>query len=330
MVLRNTQVISETDFIKKSERNATPANDADRVPRFESDGFLDPNFIKFGSFGDGSDGDVTISSPTTLTRDMYYNNLTVNSTLTTNGYRIYVKNTINGTGTVDWGTPNNGTVGLASLNRGTGGTQSGAGVMKSAAGSDGGGNTGGGTVQTVGQLGSAGATGGSGEGASPSSDPTPPASPTKEGIMSFSTYLWMICQGMYQKADGTFGYLTNNGSGGGGKTGNGGTTSALSGGGGAGASGGSPLICAKTWAGTFIIKSVGGNGGNGHNNSIGDGGGGAGGNGGCPIIVYFIKTWTGTYNIAGGNGGTNGGGAGQAGNNGNVGTAYEINLALML
>src|SRR5258708_7049394 len=41
------------------------------------------------SFGDGSDGTVTISSgTTTLARDMYYNNLTINGSgaLVTNGY----------------------------------------------------------------------------------------------------------------------------------------------------------------------------------------------------------------------------------------------------
>ncbi|MBM3131956.1 MAG: hypothetical protein FJZ95_02840, partial [Chloroflexi bacterium] len=44
-----------------------------------------------GTFGDGSDGDVTISADTDLTRDMYYNTLTVNSTkiLSTKGYRIF-------------------------------------------------------------------------------------------------------------------------------------------------------------------------------------------------------------------------------------------------
>jgi len=31
-------------------------------------------------FGDGSDGDVTITGDTTLTRDMYYHNLTINAT----------------------------------------------------------------------------------------------------------------------------------------------------------------------------------------------------------------------------------------------------------
>jgi len=45
------------------------------------------------SYGDGSDGNVTISSGvTTLTKDMYYNNLTINGTGQINivGYRIFV------------------------------------------------------------------------------------------------------------------------------------------------------------------------------------------------------------------------------------------------
>ena len=55
-------------------------------------------------FGDGNDGDATISSNTSLTTDVFYNNLTVNSgvTLDTNGYRIFVKGilTLTGTGKV--------------------------------------------------------------------------------------------------------------------------------------------------------------------------------------------------------------------------------------
>ena len=52
--------------------------------------------------GDGADGDVTISGNTTLTRDMFYNSLTVNAgvVLTTDGYRIFVKGTCNVLGTV--------------------------------------------------------------------------------------------------------------------------------------------------------------------------------------------------------------------------------------
>ena len=47
-------------------------------------------------YGFGQDGDVTIASNTTLTRDMYYNNLTINSScdLDTNGYKVFVKGTL--------------------------------------------------------------------------------------------------------------------------------------------------------------------------------------------------------------------------------------------
>ena len=54
-------------------------------------GFLDaPDPI----YGTGGDGDATISSNTTLTTDMYYNNLTINDNifLNTGGYRLFVKN----------------------------------------------------------------------------------------------------------------------------------------------------------------------------------------------------------------------------------------------
>lgn len=54
------------------------------------------------AFFDGSDGNVTISTNTTLTRDMYYNNLTINNgiTLTTGNYKVFVKNTLSGTGKI--------------------------------------------------------------------------------------------------------------------------------------------------------------------------------------------------------------------------------------
>ena len=45
-------------------------------------------------YGSGMDGNVTISSNTTLTRDMYYNNLDVNAgiVLDTAGFRVFVRN----------------------------------------------------------------------------------------------------------------------------------------------------------------------------------------------------------------------------------------------
>ena len=47
-------------------------------------------------YGFGQDGDVTLTSNTTLSRDMYYNDLTINSgvTLDTNGYRVFVRGTL--------------------------------------------------------------------------------------------------------------------------------------------------------------------------------------------------------------------------------------------
>lgn len=53
-------------------------------------------------YGMGNDGNVTISSNTALSRDMYYNNLTINSNihLNTNGFRIFVKGTLTLDGSV--------------------------------------------------------------------------------------------------------------------------------------------------------------------------------------------------------------------------------------
>ena len=53
-------------------------------------------------FGTGLDGNVTITSNTFLTGDMYYNNLTVNSgsTLFTNGFRVFVKDTLTNNGVI--------------------------------------------------------------------------------------------------------------------------------------------------------------------------------------------------------------------------------------
>ena len=47
-------------------------------------------------YGGGQDGTVVIASNTSLSRDMYYNNLTVNNGvhLNTNGYRVFVKGTL--------------------------------------------------------------------------------------------------------------------------------------------------------------------------------------------------------------------------------------------
>ena len=136
MGLNNGQTIDQTDFVTESTRNVVPASDLNKVPKLNSTARVDGVFIA-EDFGDGSDGDVTISSPTTLTRDMYYNNLVVSNTLTTDGYRIFVKNTISGSGTIKWGTATPG--GNASgTTPGAAGAATGSGPYKNNAGGIGG------------------------------------------------------------------------------------------------------------------------------------------------------------------------------------------------
>ena len=75
--------------------------------------------IPWASLGDGGDGNLTISSgTTTLVRDMFYNNLTINGTgsIYTNGYRIFVK------GILDL---SNAPIGAINFNGGNGGNASG-------------------------------------------------------------------------------------------------------------------------------------------------------------------------------------------------------------
>jgi len=45
MTLRTGQDIVQGDFIKESEKNSTPANDADRVPRLETNGKVSPVYL---------------------------------------------------------------------------------------------------------------------------------------------------------------------------------------------------------------------------------------------------------------------------------------------
>lgn len=108
-------------------------------------------------YGDGSDGAVTISGNTTLSRDMYYSSLTVNNGITLNT----AGNIIRVTGT----TANSGTI-TDSTNGGTGGT---AGSGGASVGSGANGNNGGdgqpgtaGTVKNGYQAGSGGYGGGGG------------------------------------------------------------------------------------------------------------------------------------------------------------------------
>lgn len=308
-------------------------------------------FSTLVGMGDGSDGDVTISAPTTLTRNMYYSNLVVDSTLTTAGFQIFVSGTISGTGTIDFGAANNGStpanpVSNTAVAGGAGGTTSGSGFLKTTAGAQGGtapdgGLTGYGQSTAAAQtpcIGSAGAVGGVG-GSGQDGTPVAPTAGSASYIRKFGT---LLSEALYPLTPNSSGLLIvpiSQGQATGGSSG--GSDDAFTGsgcagsGGGGGASGGIVFIAANTWSGTFTIKALGGNGGNGANAystgvaNVGGGGGGAGGNGGVSIVIYGTKTWTGSYDLTGGTGGSGGTGAGGGGNgtsgsSGATGTSYEI------
>jgi hypothetical protein len=96
-------------------------------------------------YGNGSDGTVTIATNTTLTRDMYYLNLTINSgvMLNTAGFKVFVKNTLTLNGGIGNGTLSGSTVGEPSSTVSDGtlsGTSNSTSLTYSVGGSGGGGN----------------------------------------------------------------------------------------------------------------------------------------------------------------------------------------------
>lgn len=328
--------------IKKSTSNALESNDLSvgQIVTVAYDGtnfqLLAHNDPIFGAFGDGSDGDVTISAPTTLTHDMYYNNLVVTSTLTTAGYRVFVRGTISGAGTVQAGA---GTAGSGV----TGGAAA-AGYFSNTAGSNGGaastaGTAGTSPTYTLGSnspagTGTGGASGNGNAGAA-SGGAGSRNIPYEFGKLAFTT-LHGVIFGQTSLAK----IVAQPGAPGGGGGGNTGSNNGGAGGGG-GASGGVVFIAARIWAGTFTIKALGGAGGNGTvgtnggNYGGGGGGGGNGGNGGVSIVVYLTKTWSGTYTLTGGAAGTGAAGgtgsttAGVIGSNGTAGedgSHYEYSI----
>ena len=278
--------------------------------------------------GDGSDGDVTISADTTLTRDMFYNSLVVNSTkvLTTAGYRIFIKNTVTINGTIRCnggagGAGGAGTTSSADNSQGAGGAAGTAGsstptgiisggvagvaggVGAGAAVPAGSGNSGTNSTNSIGM--SSGVSGGTGglngmSGGNPAGIGGSGGSTTTKVIpRAFSCAFDTSYNGSLLTAN------AGSGSGGGGSIAasfSGGDTNARcggsGGGGGSGGSGGILPIYAKNIvvSSTGSIEAKGGNGGNGGNGadqSTGSnrrygGGGGGGGAGGTGGIIILV------------------------------------------
>lgn len=320
--------LTVADDAGSSEIDVTITNTAPAVPEVE----------QLARYGDGSDGDVTIAVNTTLTRDMYYNNLTINNaiTLDPSGWRIFVKNTLTNNGTI----ARNGAPGVVGANAavgattvggspGTGLTDDGSRPLGgSGTGSAGrnGARVGAGTVSanaptTTGEGGNGG-TGGAGEnsftgnlGGGTGAAPTITVAKFRtDGVIMNANFLILVSGGMGGR---------------GGSSGAGDGVSAGAAGGGGGSGGGVIAIWAKTLTNNGTIQcngAVGGAGGN--TDGAGGAAGGGGGGGGGFIYLYYDTLTAGTLQVNGGAGGAAGtaggfGGGPAAGGTGSTGNVVK-------
>lgn len=279
----------------------------------------------------------------TLKRDIYATTLTIGSgiTLITDGYIFHASVEVTGSGTIDFGTANPGSGGGSNGRLGAlGGTSSGNGRFRTTAGGTGGDgsatqNTGGNAATSpsapTSAVGTSAASksGGGSDSASAAAGSAVVAPAVKLGANRF-----LLSLGLDLTTAGTFVTYKSSGAAGGGGGGGAGNYGGAqgSGGGGGGASGGIVFGIAKLWSGTFTIKAVGGIGGasGAPDGSYGrQSGPGAGGNGGVSIMIFHKKTWTGSYNLAGGTKGTlqsSPGPYASAAQDGATGTYYEIQI----
>ncbi len=317
--------------------------------------------------GTGSDGDVTLGGDISLSRDMYYNNLTMPAAwnINTAGYRIFVKGTLTRSGT-----------GKIFNNGGAGGNGSGltAGAAGSAApgitvppgvvgsiGAAGVGVSPVGDVKTDGNPGIIGASqtaaldspngvpGGAGGGGTTTAQTVAGGIAGIGGTTTRSVDLPFNVIKAYSLQQLITGSIVlqkpcaGSGSGGsGGAAGDAGAGSVQSGaGGGSGATGGIVWVAARfivdTGSGTMFqaIGGVGGNGGNavGGNDLLRAGGGGAGaggGNGGSIIRLYKSLTGSAPTDVTGGAAGSGGSKIGTNGIAGAAGTAGSAGVVFDL
>ena len=275
-----------------------------------------------GLFGDGLEGNATIVGTTTLTKETYYNNLTIGATgvLKPAGFRIFVKGTltIDAGGSIndDGGNATLGTGGTILNSRQTLGAAGGAGGNggTNAAGSPGGGPGGNSSLNDAGlaPIGGAGGAGGINGGGSAGAAAQPIQGQRWQGTA------W---QQQARFSNGTATASFNGGSGGGG----GGSNNANAVGGGGGGGAGSVWLAAKTIINNGRISANGGKGANG-SGTAGDAGGGGGGGGGNVCIGTLSITGTGTVEALGGGVGT-GFGAGAPGVVGRIGSTNIVVLS---
>lgn len=294
--------------------------------------------LPYGMLGDGLDGDVVISSNVTLSRDMFYNSLTVNSGFTLNpgGFTIFCKGAvvIQSTGAIARNGNNGGNsggAGAGTAGAAISGTTVGAGGAGGAGAAGGTGNGPNGTTSAAatGEGGVGGVGGNAGQG---NSGATTGGAGGNGGAVTLR-YFRNVQSNWKYTAVGAF-MNTGSGGGGGGAGGGDGANSGRGGGGG-GSAGGCVFIICNSIDNQGTISANGGNGGNGGGGATGNVGGGAGGGGGSGgkiMILTNSVTNAGTLSVNGGAAGSGSAGAGtgsagSAGATGSQGYATIFNAA---
>lgn len=332
---------------------------------FEFDGtnaYVNNSSLSFNDiFGDGSDGDLTVTGTTTLTSDVQYDNVTIDSggVLNPAGYRVYIKNKllVRSGGTLARNGNSGGNGGNGGASGGTAGTAGAVlangtivgGLVGCAGGVGGDGDTEGGfdgvngsnSANSLGVNGVAGGTGGlrrvpntpagGGSGGGGTAG-TVTETLNARNVLALST-MHSLINGTVANINGS---ASSGGGGGGDGASDGGNSYGGGGGGGSGSCGGVGVVFAKIIVNYGTISFNGGNGGNGGNGSTGSGcgggAGGAGGSGGVLALTYSSLVNNGTISVAGGTKGTGGlgstgaikGANGENGTDGNTGTLIQI------
>jgi len=262
-----------------------------------------------GFFPAATDGNAVIASDTTLLRDMYYDNLTINAgaTLYPNGFRIFARTSVVNNGIIDRSGLNaSGTSATTALAAGT--------LAAGAAGGAGGtaaGSAGGASATSLGGAGGAGGLGSGGAGGLGGTNTLNTAA--AGGVETF--------QNVDRSREGKniAGTSITGGSGGGGAGGDG-----VAGGAGGGG-GGLIVIMTPLLTGTGQIKAVGGAG---FTPITGGNKGGGGGGGGGIINLISENNVAATslvMNVSGG-AGASGVGTGVTGQNGTIGRIYYVRV----
>ena len=321
------------------------------------------------SFGDGSDGAGVADGSTslagaslagsiyTLTRDVYYTDLTISTgvTIKPSGYRIFGTGTLTFTGTA--AITGNGIAGSAGANGTSGASTGGAGggaladgyLKGSAAGGTGGnGGNSAGTPATVGadgtavtnSIGSSGVAGGNGGAGNGGAGANAGAAGTATASNVKLIANWHLATLLDVSSSGSTVKFNNSGGASGGGGGQYQSTNSPGGAGGGGGSAGRILAVYFrniVGSGTGMISAnggAGGAGGNGVTVSAGGGGGGGGGNGGQVILVYNTFTTNSMSITATAGLGGAAGAAGsftpqaQAGSNGTAGNIRQFQISL--